>query len=374
MKIGIDARTLNVLGGSKTYASNLLLNIKKRDDIILFGVNKFQDYKCVGEKLNQQNPIFRLYYDYIKLPFLLRKYKIDIFHGLKGIIPSTINCKKVVTVHDIGGFVYPKFSTFKNKVYWGIISTKCIKNSDYIISISKSTEKDIIQFLGEDSDKITCIYEGYNNKIFMKKDRKKSLRRISLFLKQKNIEAINIINKNIILNINTISPRKNIINIIKSFNNVADKDDNAILIISGKKGWKYNDVFKEYNKSPFKNKIFFLDYVPDNIISDLYNISSIFIYPSFYEGFGLPILEAQACGCPVITSNVSSMPEVAGKGAILVNPYNINEISKAMRNVLTDKELKYKLIKEGFKNIKRFSWKKCARETLNVYKKIYNEI
>ena len=116
-----------------------------------------------------------------------------------------------------------------------------------------------------------------------------------------------------------------------------------------------------------------LGYVPDEELPILYNLTDIFAYPSLYEGFGLPILEAQACGCPVITSNVSSMPEVAGESAILVDPYNVEEIASAIHKVSSDKNLRDNLIQKGFENCKRFSWQRCEEETLKVYEEVCNE-
>ena len=116
-----------------------------------------------------------------------------------------------------------------------------------------------------------------------------------------------------------------------------------------------------------------MDYVEEHVLISFYNVAKVFVYPSLYEGFGLPILEAQACGCPVITSNVSSMPEVAGESAILVDPYNVEEIASAIHKVSLDKNLRDNLIQKGFENCKRFSWQRCAEETLKVYEEVYNE-
>lgn len=368
MKIGIDARTLSVNGGSKTYASNLLLNIKKRENITLFGIDKFENYKCINEKLNQQSPFYRLYYDNLKLSRLLKKQKITIFHGLKGIAPKLKHIKIIITVHDTIFLVYPQFGTLKELIYWKYISPKDINKADHIIAISNSTKKDLIERLRIHPKNITVIHESYNSNLY--KIRKSSYKNINKFLKQKGID---IKDKKIILNVNTISPRKNISGLIKAFNLIAKKNPNLILIISGRDGWKTKKTYEEYNKSYFKNRIYFLGFTPEKIVADLYNIARVFVYPSFYEGFGLPILEAQACGCPVITSNVSSMPEVAGSSGILINPNNVNEIADAIFKVISNKKFRYKLIKKGYENLKRFSWKKCAEETLKVYEEVHNE-
>jgi len=367
MKIGIDARTLNIKGGSKTYASNLLSNIHKRENIILFGINNFENYTCVKEELNQQNPLNRLYYDNIKLPQLLTKYNIDIFHGLKGTGPKLKLVKTIITVHDIHVLVHPQFSKFKDLVYWKYFSPMNIKKADKIISVSEATKKDLIEKLNIPSNNIKVIYESYDSKLYQTKSN--SLQKVKSFLHEKNI---NIDNKKIVLNVNTISPRKNVDGVIKAFNLVASKNNDVLLIISGRDGWKTNEIYNEFRCSPFKNRIHFIGFTPDDIVADLYNVAEVFVYPSFYEGFGLPILEAQACGCPVITSNVSSMPEIAGDGAILVDPYNVKETSSAIFKITSNDELRNELIQKGFNNCKRFSWKKCAADTLEVYNEVYN--
>jgi glycosyltransferase involved in cell wall biosynthesis len=368
MKIGIDARTLNVKGGSKTYASNLLSNIHKRDDITLFGVDRFENYTCVEEKLNQQNPLNRLYYDNIKMPNLLKRHDIDIFHGLKGVGPKLETVKTIITVHDIHVLVYPQFAKFKDLVYWKYFSPISIKRADKIISVSEATKKDLIEKMDVPADKIEVIHESYDSKLYCR--REDAYQKVRSFLAEKRID---ISNKKIILNVNTVSPRKNIDGVIKAFNQVASTEKDLILIVAGRDGWKTKKTYEEYNRSLFKDQIHFVGFTPDEIVADMYNVAEAFVYPSFYEGFGLPILEAQACGCPVITSNISSMPEVAGRGALLVDPYSVEEISDAMSSIIFDEASREPLIKKGLTNSAKFSWEKCADRTLQVYQEVYDE-
>ena len=368
MKIGIDARTLKVRGGSKTYASNLLSNIHERDDIILFGVNKYENYTCIEEKLNQQNPLNRLYYDNIKLPKLLKSHNIDVFHGLKGVGPKLESVKTIITVHDIHVLAHPQFAKFKDLVYWKYFSPASVKKADKIISVSEATKKDLIEKIDIPADNIEVIYESYDSNLYCR--RENSYQNARLFLAEKNID---ISDKKIILNVNTVSPRKNIGGVIKAFNQVASTEENIILIVAGRDGWKTEKTYKEYNISPFKNRIHFVGFTPDEIVADMYNVAEAFVYPSFYEGFGLPILEAQACGCPVITSNISSMPEVAGRGALLVDPYNVEDISNAISNIVFDKISRNSLIEKGLNNSTKFSWEECANRTSQIYQEVYDE-
>ncbi len=364
IRVGIDARTLQVSGGVKVYAENLISNLKKNKEICIF---------LYGHNDNSfiRITVFRFIWENLILPFLLIKDKIDIFHGLKNAIPLFSFKKRVVTIHDLTIFKFPHDYTLIRHL-WKYMVSMYIKKADHIIAISKSTKKDLIKHLKINQKKITVIYEGYDQELFRIKNKTQCYKQILNFFKEKEINISDINRKKIILNVNTIQPRKNISRLIKAFDNIAKDNKNAALIISGKTGWKTKKIFETYNKSPYKGKIYFLDYTPNEIVANLYNISEVFVYPSLYEGFGLPILEAQACGCPVITSNISSMPEVAGESAILINPYNVNEISEAMLKITSDNNLRNNLIKEGFENCKRFSWKKCAEETFEMYNKFRN--
>ena len=142
-------------------------------------------------------------------------------------------------------------------------------------------------------------------------------------------------------------------------------EDNYKLVVAGAKGWLYKDIFKAAKNSSVKNDITFTGFINDEDKSILYSHAELFVYPSFYEGFGFPPLEAMACGTPVITSNFSSLPEAVGDAAITINPYNLDELYRAMEMVLNNDKLKNTLIKRGFERAKKFSWQKCARETLN---------
>ena len=157
-------------------------------------------------------------------------------------------------------------------------------------------------------------------------------------------------------------------NIIKGFE-IADLE-NIELVIAGGKGWKYEGIFETYKNSPCKKNIQMLDYIAEEDKIALYKGAELFVFPSLYEGFGMPVLEAMASGTPVITSNVSSLPEVAGDAAILVNPYDVKEISKAMKNIIENEELKKKMIRKGLDQVKKFTWE----ESVKKLEKIYSEL
>ena len=171
-----------------------------------------------------------------------------------------------------------------------------------------------------------------------------------------------------ILNVGTLEPRKNVVSLIKAFEKLKQKGyKDYKLVIAGEKGWLYKQIFKEVEHRDLKKEILFLGVVKDEDLPMLYNCADMFVYPSLYEGFGLPPLEAMACGIPVITSNTSSLPEVIGDAGIMVDPGDVNSLCEAMYNVLTDKELRCQMSKKGLKRAKLFSWEKAANEILEIY-------
>jgi len=358
MKIGIDVRALNVNGGSKTYAENLLSNLKNKKDFILFGVKKFKSFDCIPTKVKNDS-VLRLFYENFILPIQIKKYNIKILHGIKGVVPFFGDFKKVVTVHDVIPLIYPEQFKFKDLFYWKFIFPRYLKRADKIIASSTNTKNDLMRLLNIPKDKIEVIllapdecFKPMRNKVLLNKIKKK----------------YSIKNKFIFYS-GSINPRKNIKRVIESFELIKDKM-NYDLIITGGSIWKSEEEMNLIKNNP---RIKLLGLIPKEDLIALYNLAEVYVYPSLYEGFGLPILEAQACGCPVITSNVSSMPEVAGKGALLVNPNNTNEIVNATEKILTSKRLRENLIKRGFENIGRFSWKKTVKETLKIYEGVYNE-
>lgn len=256
--------------------------------------------------------------------------------------------KTVVTVHDLGSEYLPQMHQIKQRLYLSFMQKIQLKSATKIIAVSKATKMDLVKRIGIEEKKIEVIYEGYDKKLFKPYYNLKPIRP-------------SFRGKTYYLFVGTVQPRKNLDRIIRAFAKIADKN----LVIAGGKGWLSDEIYALPKKLGIDDRVKFLGYVPDEKLPTLYSGAVALVFPSFFEGFGLPILEAQACGCPVITSNLSSMPEVAGKGAILVDPYDVEAIAHVMIRVKREAE-RGKLIKNGFENIKRFSWEKCAAETLKV--------
>lgn len=257
--------------------------------------------------------------------------------------------KTVVTVHDLGSEYLPSMHQLKQRLYLSFMQKYQLKTATKIIAVSQATKDDLVKRVGCDPRKIKVVYEGYDERLF----------------KPFKIDTLIDSLKPYYLFVGTVQPRKNLKRIIQAFSKITKGN----LVIAGSKGWLSDEIYKLPKKLAIKNRVKFLGYVPEKDLPALYSGAIALVFPSLFEGFGLPILEAQACGCPVITSNLSSMPEVAGKAAILVNPYSVDEITNAMIKVKGEGE-RAKLVRAGFDNIKKYSWEKCANETLKVLENV----
>lgn len=359
------------LSGIGNYIERILYEFEKEDiknNLLLFGSENEYDYRKINLESNTSltNSIFskkkflRVLWEQIFLPIKAKKNNINLIHCPAHVVPLMSSMKTIVTIHDLAFKLFPETFKWQNRSYLNFIVPLSIKKADKVIAVSKNTKKDIIREYNVNPNKIKVIYNGVDEKY----------RRIN------DDEIINKIKekyklpKDFILYLGTLEPRKNIERLIKGFNKT--KKNNIKLVIAGGKGWLYDDVFKLVKKLNLEEKVIFTGYIDEKDIVLLYNAATLFVYPSLYEGFGLPPLEAMACGTPVITSNLSSLPEVVGDAAITVNPNNVKDLIEAIDKVLNNKELQRKMIQKGLKRANKFTWKNTARETIKVYKEVLN--
>ena len=345
--IVFNALQTTLSGGIGRYAYELsksLYNIEKNIKIVIRKEDEELFYFAKKEDLiiveNISNSIKRNIYEQLKLPFLIRKkYPKAILHYPDSMAPLLSRNKVVITVHDIAFKTLTDVFTWKAKL-WKNFSTKfSLKKADRIIAISEYTKKEIIKHYGNKYEKkINIVYNGFND--FSNEE-------INLDNIRKDI--IDLKNKKYILTVSTISPRKNIDGLIKAYNHMENKSDYK-LVIAGAYGWLYEDILRLVDDLNLKDNVIFTGKINDDELKYLYKECYLFTYLSFYEGFGLPPLEAMSYGKRCIVSNTSSLPEVVGDSAIKVDPYNLNEI-----RVKLEKELENKVINSGkiSENIKR---------------------
>lgn len=376
MRIGIDIRVL-VEGkrtGVEEYTLNLLeylFKIDRKNQYKLFcnayratslDISQFQ--KCPNVKIYKfrwPNKILNLSFKFLKFPKIDKMVDgLDLFYAPNILFFSLSNdCKNVVTFHDLSFEYYSNFFSLKRKSWHFLVNPRKIaQRADKIIAVSNSTKQDLIEKYNISSDKIRVIYSGIN-KNFRPINDKKILKKVQekYYLPEK-----------FILFLGTFEPRKNIEGLIFAFKKLKEKFKIPYkLVLAGERGWLSRNIFRLIKKFPFKQEIIPLGFIEDKDKPVLYNLASIFVYPSFYEGFGFPPLEAMACGVPTIVSSISSMPEITNGKAVLIDPYNISELSEAIYQILNDENLQKKLSRDGILQAKRFNWENSAKETFDLF-------
>lgn len=305
--------------------------------------------------------VFRFLWEHLAYPHKINKTPVDIMHFPAFVVPLwRLDCPAVVTIHDLCIYRYPEFFSKFQQLNFRYILPKTVKRAERIIADSKSTKRDIIQFLNVDEDIIDVIYPAVDERF---------VGELSDSQRRNVIDKYDL-PETYVLFTGTLEPRKNLINLLRAFEIVVQKVDIDVqLLIIGRRGWLFDQTLEYARNSVCRERIRFLGYVDDEDMPYLYSLSTVFVYPSLYEGFGLPVLEAMSLGVPVITSNVSSLPEVAGDAALLVDPLDFKELAKTMVTVITDAYLRSFLSERGRTQAKKFSWSETAREIIACYNK-----
>lgn len=260
-----------------------------------------------------------------------------------------------MVIHDLSFELYPEFFTFKKRLWHKLINPRQLcQQADTVIAISQNTKNDVMKLYDIKEEKIKVIYQGINEMFF---------KPISDETKEKIKNKYNLPN-NYIFYLGNLEPRKNVESLILAFEKI--KDESVNLVIAGGEAWKYKKIYKLWQNSPAKKRIKFSGYVDAVDKPALYSLAKIFVYPSIYEGFGLPPLEAMACGTPVITSFNSSLVEAVGDAGLLIDPNNINELTNIIDQLLMDQKLQNVLKEKGLKQSQKFRWQSSAEEILNI--------
>lgn len=373
MKIGIDAKALSKrYTGVAIYLYSViryLTELDKINEYVLFSNKDFsldfelpQNFKkCIyRSKIGSFGVMF-------SLPKLIQSMGVDLFWGPEHIVPFTKDCPTIVTIHDLAVLMDPSVGTYFNAFLQKVFTIPSIKRSDSVIAISESTANDIVRFAKIKRDKIHVIYNGdspytYNLHQFSYEEC------IAIQNKYK-------LNHNYFLFVGSIEPRKNISTIVRAFNSYkSSKNNDAKLVIAGGLGWKYKKTLKTISDSPYKNDIILTGYCSEIEREYLYRNAKALVFPSLYEGFGFPIIEAYSVGVPVIVSNNSSLPEVAGSlGYYIQNPYDVDGIVSHMNYIDTitndEKLQKAKAYKKWAASFSRLT---CTKQILNLFNN-YNE-
>ena len=376
MRVAIDGKRyyLNSSGLGR-YSRSLidqLISLGDEEDLDLFlyrpkGEVKFEpksqphltevkaDYLFPG---HIGNAIWR----FTKLPSLINNSRYDLFHGPSHVLPGKLKCPSVVTMLDLIFIRYPKYFKAWDRNYYRISFKRSAQLADHIISISEATKADLINFFGIKEEKISVIYTSFDA-VFSK-------------LQQQKLDEIKIKFKlpgDYILYVGNIEPRKNILKLAQAFNSLQESsyiDKDVHLLIVGQMGWYYKEIIDGIDSLSSRDKIKLVGPVYGEDLAGFYQLASVMAYPSMFEGFGYPVLEAMRLGTPVLTSNISSMPEAAGNAAHYVNPESLDEIKDGLCKLLNDKTYRENLALKGTRHAEGFNTMRMTQETLEVYRKL----
>lgn len=371
MKIGIDATALPLEPvGAGIYIINLLRalgDLNTGHELVVFLHEKARRYLEMDKTTNilqvvlpDKNPALRLAWEQIMLPNLVKRYKIDLLHSLHYTSPFLLPCASVVTIHDLTFFIFPELHRFTKRLFFPLAIRTSVRKADALITVSESTRQDSIRLLHVPEERIFNVQLGVDEIFHPIKDDG---------LREKINEEYQLPDK-FILYVGLVEPRKNLPLLIRSYRTVVDEGFSHRLVIAGRLGWMYQEVFKQIETLGLEERIKFTGYIPRQNLPIVYNLAELFVYPTRYEGFGLPVLEAMACGTPVITSNISALPEIVANAGILVTPGDESALAEAMVTVLSDPKLRENLAEKGIIRSKDFSWKRTAKETLQVYQHV----
>ena len=379
MIIGIDGNEANIkekvgIGQYAYQVLSYLYKIKNEQVKFLIYLKNPPSKDLPKETTWWKYEVFgpKRFWTQIALPYhlLFDKERPDVFFTPSHYAPRFSSCPSVISIMDLSFIHYPELFLKKDLHQLRSWTAYSVKKAVKIFTISQFSKKEIIKYYQLPEDKVIVTYPGYDEKRYQV-----SSIESQKYLPRRQAGVSRIKNKynisdDYILFVGTLQPRKNIVRLIEAFNAIIKKYHNEIiqLVLVGKKGWLYDDIFATIKKLGLEKKVIFADFVTNDDLPYLYYGARCFVLPSLYEGFGIPAVEAMACGCPVVVSNVSSLPEIVGDAGILVDPQKVKDIAEGIYNAGFNELKRRELIKKGLSRAKWFNWEKCAAKALEILK------
>jgi glycosyltransferase involved in cell wall biosynthesis len=365
--IGIDAQPLaREKSGVGYYTEQLIRALEMVDgqnEYVLFSTNDFDPPFSDSTRFRKRITPYVWSYAWMQVgqPFQILKERLDLYHGPNFVAPLAAPCPTLITIHDLSSFIMREKHRWMNNLIQRLLVPSSARRSRAIIAVSEATRNDIMRILGIPAHKIRVIPEGVEG-IFepVTDDESRNHIRCKLGLPQKYI-----------LFVGTLEPRKNIPTLLEAYARlIRSGDTEHRLVLAGGHGWGSDAIPQKMRSLGIEANVKFTGYVAREDMSALYSMADLFVYPSLYEGFGLPPLEAMACGTPTIVSDGSSLSSVVADAGLRVDPLDIAGLAEAMRRVLLDETLRRDLIEKGKKRAKCYSWETTARETLALYQEV----
>jgi glycosyltransferase involved in cell wall biosynthesis len=371
MKILLDARTVGKrFSGVGNYVLELVRALGRLDEdlhvhLCVRGPSRLRDlsldarFRLLEAPFSHENhPLGDLWEDLV-LPRRARSLGVDVLHGPAFLIPTrATDAARVVTIHDLVAFTHPKTIPRKYALYMRWLIRRAVGATDRIITVSESVREDVIRRLKADPERVDCIRLGVSER-FTPPDEEEVAR----------VRRAHALHAPYLLFVGNLEPRKNLPGLVEAFRRVVARHDGPLdLAVAGQVAWKSDALLPAMRARDVSERVRALGYVPPEDLPALYAGAEVFVFPTFWEGFGLPVLEAMACGAPVVASRVASIPEVAGDAAVLVDPESPDSISEAILRVLTSPELRDGLRRQGRERAIAFTWEQTARATLTTYR------
>ncbi len=305
-------------------------------------------------------PIARIFWEQTLLPWVLYRIQADVLHAPAFVGPIMSPCPQVITVHDLSFLRHPEFFRRGNRLYLSLMTGLACRRAAAVIAVSDFTAREVTALLNVPPSRVHTVYHGVDPAFHPLPEEA-----VARFRREKNLP------EKFILYLGTLEPRKNLCRLVRAFARLSLP--NVHLVLAGGRGWLYEEIFAEVERCDLEGRVHFPGYVPTDALPLWYNAAVGFAYISNYEGFGLPVVEALACGTPTVTASTSSLPEVAGDAAILVSPEDEDAMVEALQRLLMDGELRRTLRQRGLARASRFSWAQAALQTTAVYQVAMHE-
>ncbi len=368
MRIAIDVRKLNDFGIG-TYVRGLAKHLPRIDpDSEFFVLCRPEDEATIRSFSPNSRPVpvtARNYSvsEHISIPAKLRHLQVDLFHTPHYVLPFFTPCPSVVTIHDVIHLLFPQYLPSRMAVHYArYMIRRALEKSSMVLTVSASSKRDLLTFFDVSPDKIQVIPNGIDSSIS---------ERLTPEQLHQFKERFQIFGRTVLFAGN-IKPHKNLERLIAALSKVREDPEFAdlTLIVVGDEISKFPSLRRAVERHQVRRNVRFFGFVPEHTLMALYQIADVFVFPSLYEGFGLPPLEAMANGTPVVTSNISALPEVVGDAALTVDPYNVDEIAHAIQKILADGELRDRLISKGLERAGRFSWSRSVALVHRAYQQV----
>lgn len=364
MNIGVDLSAIQTTwSGVEWYSHQLILAMMNQlhpDEHLFLFSTRDTGFEGEADRRNNVTVVqsqfrYREPWRQLLLPLLLRRHNIDVCFFTNFVLSVLARCPMVLTIHDLSVKLFPRTHQLRNVVWARSLMPISTRRSRHIIAVSNNTKLDLLRIMDIKAEKVSVVYEGAPSEFNPEPQPEDS-------------EALKHygITKPYVLFVGTLEPRKNLNVLIKGFDKASKNNPDLHLVLVGKRGWMAQAIFDELERRDLLGRVHITGYVKEGYLPSLYREASAFIYPSLYEGFGLPPLEAMASGTPVIVSRSSSLPEVVGDAGIYVDPLSVDELAQAIDDVANDEQLAADLRKKGLEQAKRFSWEVAAKETLEI--------